>query len=109
MTGACQRDELNILGKEVFALHVQDNFGNENEDLHLAPLFGNLDIDSLMTGLLDIGYNGYFTFEATLMLRTKAIGNGKVPKAPLEIRKKTEELLYEIGKHILSSYGVFEE
>ena len=109
MTGACQRDELGILGKEVFALHVQDNFGNENEDLHLAPLCGNLDIDSLMTGLLDIGYNGYFTFEATLMLRTRSIGNGKVPVAPLSIRKKSEELLYEIGKHILTSYGVFEE
>lgn len=104
-----QRDELNILGKEVLALHVQDNFGNENDDLHLAPLCGSLDIDSLMMGLSDIGYNGYFTFEATLMLRKRAIGNGKFPMASLPVMKKAEELLYEIGHSILTSYGVFEE
>ena len=102
-----QYDALKLLGDRVAAIHVQDNLGFLDD--HTMPFIGTLNVDSLMLGLLEIGYNGYFTFEATLMLRTRSIGGGKVPFAPLHIRKKSEELLYEIGKHILTSYGVFEE
>lgn len=107
-----QHEELKILGKDVYALHVQDNPGRG--DLHMAPYFGSMNIDSLMYGLLDIGYDGYFTFEADSMLcsayRKRTFNNdSRLLVAPMDIKQKAESLLYDIGKHILTSYNCFEE
>ncbi|MBR5554035.1 MAG: sugar phosphate isomerase/epimerase [Clostridia bacterium] len=107
-----QDEELKILGKHVMALHVQDNMGND--DSHIAPYFGTLSLDSLMHGLIDIGYNGYFTFEATNILlsadkRRPYEKDKRVWKAPIDIRIKAENLLYEIGKSVLCAYNCFEE
>lgn len=107
-----QHEELKILGKDVYAIHVQDNLGDD--DYHMAPYFGTLNLDSLINGLFDIGYNGYFTFEAGAML-CPAYRKRKYDKVtrllvpPMEIKEKTESLLYDIGKHILTSYNCFEE
>lgn len=107
-----QDEELRILGTHVKAVHIQDNMGNE--DQHMAPYFGTLSIDSLMNGLKEIGYNGYFTFEACNILlnaekRTPYEKDKRAWKAPLDLRIKAENFLYEIGKSILSSYDCFEE
>ncbi len=107
-----QDEELRILGKHVMALHVQDN--NGDEDLHIAPYFGTLSLDSLMHGLMDIGYDGYFTFEASRMFcpaenRTPFEKDTRAWKAPLDLRIKAEKLLFEIGKSVLTAYGCFEE
>ncbi len=54
MQETTQYEALTILNEHVYALHVQDNLGN-NDD-HFAPFFGNMDIDSLMRGLKMINY-----------------------------------------------------
>ncbi len=106
-----QHEALKILKKYVRALHVQDNMGNS--DAHLAPFFGTTNLDSLMHGLSDIGYNGYFTFEATSYL-TSATKKRPFEKSdkllllPLKLRIEFEKLLYETGKHILTEYNCFE-
>jgi len=107
-----QDESLRILGKEVYALHIQDNMGNH--DSHTAPFFGTMNLDSLMHGLIDIGYNGYFTFEASNVLipaskRRPYPNDERLKIAPIEIKLKMEGLLYEIGKSILSAYDCFEE
>ncbi len=107
-----QDEALRLLGKYVKALHVQDN--NGKKDQHVAPFFGTLNVDSLMKGLKDVGYNGYFTFEANRFFlpgskRRPFEQDGRLLDAPLGLRIKGEELLYNIGKTILSSYGCFEE
>ncbi len=107
-----QDEELRILGKDVYALHVQDNHGRG--DYHMAPFFGSLNLDCLMHGLDDIGYNGYFTFEADSMLcsayRKRAYDkDSRLLVPPINIKRKTESLLYDIGKHILTSYNCFED
>ncbi len=108
-----QQDEaLRLLGDHVYALHVQDNMGDN--DAHVAPFFGTLNLDSLMHGLIDIGYKGYFTFEATnLFLPAKARRqyepDKKLLMPPLPLRIKAESLLYEIGKTVLTAYDCFEE
>ena len=112
MIDVSQEESLKILGDYVYALHIQDNDGDD--DLHYAPYFGSLSLDSLMTGLVDIGYKGYFTFEATNIpvpsyKRKKCDKSDKLIAVPLHIKKMTEKLLYEIGKHILSEYDEFEE
>ena len=107
-----QDEALRLLGSHVKALHVQDNMGDT--DAHMAPVFGTLSLDSLIHGLMDIGYSGYFTFEAgNFFLPPKARrpfdADERLRDASLELRIKAEALLYDIGKWALSSYGLFEE
>lgn len=108
-----QHEELAILGSHVRALHIQDNMGDH--DTHLMPMRGTLNLDSLMTGLQDIGYSGYFTFEANSSFagsektRRPFDGEEKLRKMPLRLRIQEEKLLYEIGRETLEAYGFFEE
>ena len=68
-----------------------------------------------MTGLQNIGYAGYFTFEAGSSFaggekrRRPFDGEERLRKLPLELRIKEENLLYEIGRVTLEAYGCFEE
>ena len=75
-----------------------------------------------MQALLDVNYDGYFTFEASYTLfhqnnppfgRKAWEHNGKVistlQSPPLELKKRAVDLLYEIGKYILTTYHCFEE
>lgn len=106
-----QEDELCLLGSHVRALHIQDNPGDH--DSHLMPFYGSLNIDSLMHGLKAIGYEGYFTFESCSMMsrvpRRAYPEDTRMKMPPLEVRIKEEELLYQIGKSILTAYDCFEE
>ena len=79
-----------------------------------APFFGTLNLDSLMHGLIDIGYRGYFTFEATNFFlpgkkRRPFDSDQKLLNAPLPLKLQAERLLYEIGKYTLTAYNCFEE
>lgn len=112
MQEKAQDEELKILGKHVYALHIQDNLGSH--DSHVAPFCGSLNLDSLMHGLADIDYKGYFTFEATNILLPAASRrpyekDTRLAQAPLELRIKAENLLYEMGRYILGAYDCFEE
>lgn len=107
-----QDEALRMLGKHVRALHVQDNMGDV--DSHISPFFGTTNLDSLMHGLLDIGYEGYFTFEACAILpsggrRRRYEADKRLLTPPLSLRIKAEEFMYEIGKTILEAYDCFEE
>ncbi len=101
-----QREALKILGDEVYALHVQDNMGDD--DTHHAPLLGTMDVDSLMQGLKEIGYKGYFTFEGKIFAGMYQRKQEKLFPT-LSLNREAEKLLYQIGKFILSAYGEYEE
>lgn len=107
-----QNEELKLLGNHVKALHIQDNLGEK--DQHLAPFLGNMNLDSIMCGLDDIGYDGYFTFEVGGFFlppekRRSFDASDKLLKAPLAARDAFERYLYELGKSILEAYNCFEE
>ena len=55
------RQNLNIIGSRLHAIHVQDNHGVADE--HLMPFHGNIDWAEAMAGLADIGYDGDLTYE----------------------------------------------
>jgi len=110
-----QYESIVALGKELYGLHVHDNNGWADE--HSMPYFGTLSLDGLMHGLLEADYQGYFTFEAIRALEYK---NGQAPRHKFEgdrrlrhptaeLQMAAEKLLYAIGKHCLTAYGVFEE
>jgi len=107
-----QDEELRLLGKHVRALHVQDNHGDA--DSHLVPFLGTMNLDAVMTGLSDIGYDGYFTFEVGGFFNPAEKRRGysrdsRLKSAPLELRCAFERYLYDLGKCILEKYNCFEE
>lgn len=106
-----QDEALRMLGEHVLAVHIQDNMGDQ--DTHMLPLCGTLNLDEVMCGLLDIGYKGTFTFEVGKIFlpgsRRRSYARAqKLLNAPLLYKQKMEELIYEIGKHTLEAYGCFE-
>lgn len=105
MQQTTQREALNILGEHVYGLHVQDNMGDV--DYHLAPYFGTMDIDSLMLGLADIHYDGYFTFETGIVRgesgRRKSEEKSTRAKLPLHLKIQAENLLYNIGEYMIGN------
>lgn len=108
MQDTTQYEAVTTLGEHLRALHVQDNLGND--DHHMAPFCGTLDLDSLMRGLQKVNYSGYFTFESGRMLlpkgtRKREFEDGVLEQAPLDIKLDAERLLYKIGEHVLRSYN----
>jgi len=106
-----QYESVKIIGKHLYGLHVHDNQGL---DSHILPFFGSVNFDALMYGLSEVGYKGYFTFEADNMFlqpfeRKTFEKDDRLMLVPLDLRIQAEKLLYNIGKHILSSYDCFEE
>jgi sugar phosphate isomerase/epimerase len=107
-----QDEALRLLGKHVLALHIQDNMGDK--DSHLTPFLGTLSLDSVMKGLFDIGYGGYFTFEVGGVFtpaskRRKHEQDTRLEAAPIEVCDAYERYLYELGRCILEKYDCFEE
>ena len=97
------------MSKNLKAIHVHDNDGRN--DQHIAPLLGTTDYDSFMKGLIDSGYEGYFTLESDYFfkhLRNPAL-KGPLAHTPLEVKKGALSLLYTIAKSILTAYDIFEE
>lgn len=117
-------ESVTTLGGRLHGLHVNDNLGRFDItykpwrlDMHTIPLFGSINFDSLMHGLLDISYKGYFTFEVDVPRRRPNripfSYDGRLQErlmdAPLPIIEASMNLLYEAGAHILRTYGCFEE
>lgn len=105
-----QDECLRLLGEHVYALHIQDNMGDR--DTHMMPFTGTLSIDSLMHGLLDIGYKGYFTFEVGSFYkygeRRAYEADTRLAVPPIALKMAQERLMYQVGKEILMAYDCFE-
>ena len=104
-----QDDEIRAMGNVLKAIHVHDN--NGLTDLHLSPYLGTVNYDRLMRGLADIGFDGYFTFEADAFFKyDRRWGReDRLAHPTPEIKKAALCLLYKIGKTMLSEYGIYEE
>jgi hypothetical protein len=80
---------------------------------------GTADWDSILRGLVDSGYRGYFTFECDnfpmrgggwpYLRRNDVPETAKLQNPSLELKLLAENYLYETGKYLLSQYGIFEE
>jgi len=118
--GIGQYENIVTLGDKLKGLHISDNFGDCHH--HSWPFAGIINFDSIMQGLLDVNYDGYFTFEASYTLlhqnnppygRAAWNYNGKtvtkLVSPSLDLKKKAVDLLYETGKYILETYNCFEE
>ena len=110
-----QYDDIIALGNAMHAIHFNDNGGKKDD--HLVPYMGTMNSDEIMHALIDIGFKGPLTFECGALHGPKYwLGKRRVFEADtrlvnptLKMHKKLEELLYTVGEHILTSYGMFEE
>lgn len=113
-----QYEDITVLGERLQAVHIQDNFG-EHDD-HICPLMGTLDIDAVMRGLKDngfIGRNGVFTFEADNIVsragswpnRRRETGERVAADPGIGVKRAAVRLMYEVGKDILTKYGLYED
>lgn len=114
-----QYQNIKDLGDRLHGLHISDNFGDVHQ--HSWPFAGIINFDAVMQGLLDVNYDGYFNFEASYSLlhhknlphhRKPFIHEGEVVTRLLDpslaLKQKAVDLLYDVGQHILSTYGCFE-
>lgn len=111
--GQNQYDDVIVMGDELRALHVQDNYGSE--DSHVMPLVGTTNFDDLLRGLIDSGYGGDFTFESCSTLRRSGVWpnyrrNVKegdlLRDPPLFLQLRQLGLMYDLGKWMLESYSI---
>ncbi|MBR4888032.1 MAG: sugar phosphate isomerase/epimerase [Clostridia bacterium] len=116
-----QYENITAIGDKLWGLHVSDNFGDSAHH-HSWPFAGIVNFDSVMQGLLDVNYDGHFTFEASYTLlheqnipyhRQAWEHNGetvtRLLSPPVELKKQAVDLLYNIGEYILKTYDCFEE
>ncbi len=101
-----QHEAIKLLGEHIYALHIQDNLGDR--DSHLCPFFGTLNLNSVMRGLREINYKGYFTFEVSClpdygMVRADFTEDTRLSHPSLELKIMAEKFLYAIGEHILKT------
>ena len=108
------------IGDKLKGLHISDNFG-DGPHHHTWPFAGIINFDSVMQGLVDVNYDGPFTFEASYtLLHAKNLPYRRQPwthqgkpvdkllSPPIELKKKAMDLLYDTGKYILETYNCFE-
>lgn len=116
-----QYNNLIAVGDKLKGLHISDNFSDGGHH-HTWPFAGNICWDQVLQGVLDVNYDGYFTFEASYTLKHhKAPPRSRKPwehngelvtkllDPSLELKKKANDLLYETGKYLLETYNCFEE
>ena len=109
MDGIDHYTEIMEMKDTLKAVHIHDN--NGQWDQHTAPFLGTLDYDSLMRGLIESGYDGYFTLESDGFFkrnRSQSL-SGPLACTPIEVKKAALSMLYTISKSILSAYNILEE
>ena len=108
MDGTDHYKEIMEMGNNLKAIHVHDNNGMRDE--HTSPFLGTTDYDSLMKGLIDSGYSGYFTLESDGFFKfNRGREEGKLARIDKELKKESVSLLYKVSKYILCAYDVYEE
>ena len=114
--GNRQYEDLTALRGVLDGVHIHDNDGRC--DGHTAPFMGIMDWDSVLRGLIDTDYKGYFTFECDnfpmrgggwpYLRRNHEPETARLQDPSLELKLMAENYLYETGKYLLSQYGAFE-
>lgn len=110
-----QYQQILDLGDDLYALHINDNRGKQDE--HIIPFLGTMNMDEILNALKAIEYQGIFTLESGSSLRPQKywLGNRypyeevqKLANPPLKLQKELERFMYHVGEYILTTYGMFE-
>lgn len=112
---------ITAIGDRLKGLHIADNFG-DGPHHHTFPFAGIINFDAVMQALVNVNYEGFFTFEASYTLlhhtnmpyhRPSWEHDGRIVTKlwdpPVELKEKAVDLLYDIGACLLETYDCFEE
>ena len=111
-----QYEDILTLGKELYAIHYNDNHGLKDE--HLIPYFGTLNHDEVINALIDVDFKGYFTLECSSVLIPKNYWLGgrknfeqdtRLSEPQFFMQQRLEALMYDTVRYMLSAYNLFEE
>lgn len=111
-----QYDEMMCLGKDLYAVHINDNRGFQDE--HVIPYLGTVNMDEILHALLDLKFSGPFTFEAGSSLRPSKYWLGfrhdfdretRLAEPKLFMQESLEKLMFDIGVYMLKAYDCYEE
>lgn len=107
-----QYDEIMAVGRDLFAVHINDNRGVWDE--HILPFCGTTNFGEIINALIDCEFKGYFTFECdNAMIRASQRRSfdrdNRLLEPQLFMQKHLERLMYEIGEYALKAYNCFEE
>ena len=125
--GGTPYDNITALGDKLVAVHAHENVGffpdpkpRKRMDMHMMPYcscYSSVNWDAVLQGLKDVGYRGTFNFESNTPAaqtgRPEFRYHGEVVRTletvPLRVWKSVTSSLYEVGKFMLESYGLYEE
>ena len=93
ITGRDQKEYIEILGGRIEALHLHDNFGED--DLHRMPYTGNIDWDSVLYTLKEVKYNGVINFETYRQLEVPHELSPSILKAMAVEARYFEKRIFE--------------
>ena len=118
--GVDQYKAIMEMGDGLMAVHIHDNVWGF--DAHLAPFTGNANYDAIINGLIDVNFKGTFTLEAFSIPVAQSFCNCNRPHflqkgpdfdrlgmLPIEFKKRSETLMLDIVKYMLSTYNCLEE
>lgn len=90
LTGVAAEDCIKTLGHRLKALHVHDN--DSIKDSHTLPFTGKIDFSAITAALKEIGYSGYFTFEADKFLSG----------FPLDFADNAARFMHDTGRYLIN-------
>ena len=105
-----QYNDIMALEEHLYAIHYNDN--NAKDDEHRIPFLGKVNQKRTMQALIDVKFKGPFTFEADGGLKSKLLGFYKMlnnKDLSLDVIRAEQKLLFEMGKYLLNSFGIYEE
>lgn len=121
-----QYESITALGDKLTAIHFHDNAGNFVDpyqhirvDMHMPPFMswvGTVNYDAVMQGLIDVGYKGTFNLELStsnprhfvVPFEKDGVKQEKLATMPPEVWVKVYGAIYEIGRYMLETYGVYD-
>ena len=121
-----QYESIKSLGDKLTAIHFHDNAGNFDDpcdhirvDMHMIPFMswvGTVNYDAVLQGLIDVGYKGTFNLELSggqvrrfvVPFEKDGVRQEKLRHPSLDLWVKIYSTVYEIGRYMLETYGVFE-
>ena len=77
--------------------HVHDNFGER--DSHTLPFYGNVDWESVMKALADIGYKGDLNYEAS----------GFLKRVPTDLYRDALLYMSKVGHYLVGRFEYYSE
>ena len=97
--GVDPADAIRMLGHRLVngCLHIHDNMGSADE--HTLPYYGNIEWESVMKALADIGYEGNLNYEAS----------GFIKDVPTDLRPEGLAFMAKVGHYLISRFEYYKK